>query len=67
MVWIWYFQDQKIYIELLSKLLDIDNNLSVRNDTKKTFRTESNLDGVLHTRGPKLRPVYYAQFVARHG
>ena len=40
MVWIWYFQDQKIYIELLSKLLDIDNNLSVRNDTKKTLRTE---------------------------
>ena len=32
---IYKFQGQKIYIQLLRKLLDIDNNLSVRNETRK--------------------------------
>ena len=32
---VYNFQGQKIYIELLRKLLDIDNNLSVRYETRK--------------------------------
>ena len=32
---IYKFQGQKIYIELQRKLLDIDNNLSVRYGTRK--------------------------------
>ena len=32
---VYNFQGQKIYIELLRKPLDIDNNLSVRYETRK--------------------------------
>jgi hypothetical protein len=32
---IYKFQGHKIYVDLLKKLLDIDNNLSVRHETRK--------------------------------